>query len=52
MKKLYDEMMAFCKSQHDMAPPEPLERCIDFAAVAATSEPNNSRGNGVHEEQL
>ena len=35
-----------------MAPPDPLERWIDFAAAAATSETNNSRGKGIYEEQL
>jgi hypothetical protein len=52
MKKFYDDVVAFCKSQHDMAPPDPLERWIDYAAVAETSESNNSRGKGVQEEQL
>jgi hypothetical protein len=52
MKKFYDEIKDFCKSQHDKAPPDPLERWINFAAVAAPSVSNNSRGKAIHEEQL
>ena len=52
LNKFHEEMLAFCKSQDDTSPPEPLERWIDFAAVAATAETTNSRGKGVEEEQL
>ena len=51
MTKFYDELVDFCKSQHDMARPDPLERWISFAAVAAPSVSNNSRGKAIQEEQ-
>ena len=52
LKKFYDEVVDFCNSQHDKAPPDPLERWINVTAVAAPSVPNNSRGKAIHEEQL
>ena len=50
LKKFYDEVVDFCKSQQDKAPPDPLERWINFAAVAAPSVSNNSRGKTIHEK--
>ena len=52
MKQFYDEVVDFCKSQHDKVPLDPLERWINFAAVAAPSVSNNSRGKAKQEEQL